>query len=100
MLCVQLECLENYLRGSDATYKIVAGHYPIFSTGEVAYYALLQVQACISSALFSLCYLFVSHLRRAVVAHVGRQGLMCVPVVFNFLMSCHFVVGLVVLCPS
>eukprot|EP01041_Mallomonas_annulata_P000624 gene624-1208_t len=30
----QLQCLENYLSKSTAQYLIVAGHYPIFSTGK------------------------------------------------------------------
>jgi len=30
----QLSCLEGYLSGSTASYLLVAGHYPIFSTGK------------------------------------------------------------------
>lgn len=30
----QIECLESYLAGSNAHYLLVAGHYPIFSTGK------------------------------------------------------------------
>eukprot|EP01041_Mallomonas_annulata_P000627 gene627-1214_t len=30
----QLECMESYLAQSEASYLIVAGHYPIFSTGK------------------------------------------------------------------
>lgn len=30
----QIDCLESYLAGSNAHYLLVAGHYPIFSTGK------------------------------------------------------------------